>query len=671
MVSVSRHDDAERILEGLDPEQRQVAAALVGPVCVVAGAGTGKTRAVTHRIAYGVRTGTYNPAAVMALTFTTKAAGELRERLAALGVSGVQARTFHSAALRQLSYFLPRVEHRAVPRLVEHKARLVATAARRLGLEVDRAAIRDLAAEIEWAKVNLWTAQDYQTKAAKAGRGQPGGYAPLAVARLMNLYEEILSESQAMDFEDVLLATAGLLMSHPAVANQVRSQYRHYVVDEYQDVSPLQQRLLDLWLGERQEVCVVGDPAQTIYTFAGARSDFLTGFTRRYPKAVRLELVRDYRSTPQVVGLANAVVRAGPGVGAVELVAQRPAGPEVRFQRYGDDTEEATGVVQQIADLIEQGVPAEEIAVLYRANSQSEPFEAALASAGIAHKVRGGERFFDRPEVRQALVLLRAESKTSSDLTELERVHEVLRGSGWTPQPPSTRGAQRETWESLDALASLSQDLLSGGAGTLAELVAQIDFRASNQHAPTPAGVQLASLHASKGLEWEAVFLVGLSNGLMPISLADTPAQVEEERRLLYVGITRAKVHLFLSFAAARVVGGSANRRASRFLKGLWPGARRSTSSGGKPAVPALADLTAQQAAVFEALKQWRLDLAKQAGLPAFTVLTNVTLRALAVEGPTTVKDLAAIPGIGPSKLERYGEELLGLLAAFQPDESS
>ena len=660
MVSVSKHDPAEAVLEGLDPEQRQVATTLLGPVCVVAGAGTGKTRAVTHRIAYGVRTGTYNPGAVLALTFTTRAAGELRDRLGQLGASGVQARTFHSAALRQLAYFLPRAENRALPKIVDHKAPLVATAAKRLGLEIDKAAVRDLAAEIEWAKVNLWTAQDYQDRAGSAGRGLVAGYQPVAVARLIRGYEEVLGENQAMDFEDVLLAAAGLLVTHAGVADQVRSAYRHFVVDEYQDVSPLQQRLLDLWLGQRREVCVVGDPAQTIYTFAGAKPTFLTGFTRRFPEAVKVELVRDYRSTPQVVGLANQVVARGPQVGAVQLVAQRPPGPAVRFERYSDDAEEAAGTAQQISLLLDQQVPADQIAVLYRTNAQSEPFEAALNEAEIPYTVRGGERFFERPEVRHAMVMLRAEAKADSPDSPLERIRQVLVAGGWSERPPAERGARRERWESLDALDALFQDLLATGPVNLADLVALVDQRIGQGHVPRSAGVQLATLHAAKGLEWEAVFLAGLSNGLLPISLADQPEQIEEERRLLYVGITRAKRHLCLSYAAARLVGGTANRRASRFLKGIWP----ATGPAGraKAKVAALDQLTPDQLASFESLRQWRLAVAQQAGLPAYTVLPDVTLRALAASRPQNTAALVQVPGIGPTKLERYGAELLALL---------
>jgi DNA helicase-2/ATP-dependent DNA helicase PcrA len=658
---------ADALLDALDPEQREVASTLLGPLRVLAGAGTGKTRAITHRIAYGVRTGTYNPASVLAVTFTSRAAGEMRERLRSLGAPGVQARTFHAAALRQLGYFLPKVEHRALPRLVEHKAPLVAQAAARLGIEVDRAAIRDLASEIEWTKLHLWTSDDYQDRATQEGREPVAGCDAIAMARLIHVYEQVLAESEAMDFEDVLLATCGLLVAHPRVAEEVRAQYRHFVVDEYQDVSPVQQRLLDLWLGGRNEVCVVGDPNQTIYSFAGASAHYLTGFEQRYPNARTVELVRDYRSTPQVVSLANSVLLRGGDSAGVELVAQRPSGPPVAFKTYADDVEEATGTVARLAELINSGVEPNEIAILYRTNGQSEPFETALTHAQIGYQVRGGEKFFSRQEVRQAIVLLRGASKAAVSDDVLYEARELLRSRGWSEQAPVGRGAVRERWESLDALAALVADLVHGGATTLAQVVAGIDERAAIGHTPVSRGVTLASLHAAKGLEWDAVFLVGLSEGLVPISLAIGPEEIAEERRLLYVGITRAREHLALSYARSRNPGGAPTRKPSRFLDGLWPTAEQVRKRVRGLDVPKEAHLSAAAKARLQQLKKWRDRTAKKAGCPAFTVMTDVTLLALADRAPQSNKELVAIPGIGPVKLELYGQQVLNLLSGKEP----
>ncbi|MFE5291033.1 ATP-dependent DNA helicase UvrD2 [Isoptericola sp. NPDC056618] len=666
--SAPLHPDA--ILDALDPEQRDVALALTGPVCVLAGAGTGKTRAITHRIAYGVRNGTYKPTSVLAVTFTARAAGEMRTRLRDLGVVGVQARTFHAAALRQLGYFWPRVVGGAPPRILEHKAPAVAEAARRVGVSVDRVAVRDLSSEVEWAKVSLVTAEDYVKAAHVDDRPAPSGYDHQTVARLITAYEDVKTERGVIDFEDVLLMLADMLNSHRQVADEVRSQYRHFVVDEYQDVSPLQQFLLDQWLGDRKELCVVGDPSQTIYSFTGATPHYLLDFTRTYSEAQVVRLVRDYRSTPQVVHLANQVLRRGRVPGALELVAQRPAGPPASFTAYDDDDAEATGIAARAGRLIASGVRPSEIAVLYRTNAQSAAFESALADAGISYLVRGGERFFQRKEVRDAIVLLRGAARSADpDQPMQEQVRDVLTTAGWTEQPPAARGAARERWEAMQALVGLADDVAAAAPqdapATMATLVGELEERASAQHAPTVEGVTLASLHAAKGLEWDAVFLAGVSEGLMPISLAETDEAVAEERRLLYVGITRAREHLELSFARSRNPGGRATRKRTRFLDGLWPDDPSDRRGRGRAVRgQARQQLTGEHdVALFDALREWRLSVARETDKPAFTVLGDSTLAAIAELRPTSVAQLARVNGVGPAKIDRYGQTILAIVA--------
>ena len=659
---------ADDLLDALDPDQREVALALAGPVCVLAGAGTGKTRAITHRIAYGVRTGVYRPSAVLAVTFTARAAGEMRTRLRELGVGGVQARTFHAAALRQLGFFWPKVIGGAPPRILEHKATAIAEAASRLGLDVDRLAVRDLASEVEWSKVSLVTADDYVRATAAIDRPAPSGYDHQAVARLITAYEDVKTERGVIDFEDVLLMLGDMLHSRRDVAEEVRAQYRHFVVDEYQDVSPLQQFLLDQWLGGRQELCVVGDPSQTIYSFTGATPHHLLTFRSQHPTAQVIRLVRDYRSTPQVVSLANRLLARrdarGRGAAPLELVAQRPDGPPIGFTVYDDDDVEATGVAQRVARLVAAGTRPSEIAVLYRTNAQSEPFEQALAAAGIGYLVRGGERFFARREVRDAMVLLRGAGRSADAETPMvETVRDVLISAGWSPEPPAARGAVRERWESMQALVGLADDLAARFQASYADFLTELDERASAQHAPTVEGVTLASLHAAKGLEWDAVFLAGLSEGLMPISLAETDAAVAEERRLLYVGITRAREHLELSFARSRTPGGRATRRRSRFLDGLWP-EPAAASSRGRGRVARGGPLTGEfDAGLYDRLASWRSGVAVDAGLPAFTVLVDRTLEAIAELRPATLPELAAIKGMGPAKLAQYGATILAIIA--------
>nr|WP_281254655.1 ATP-dependent DNA helicase UvrD2 [Streptomyces aidingensis] len=701
---------ADAVLEGLDPEQREVATTLRGPVCVLAGAGTGKTRAITHRIAYGVRSGVLPPAGVLAVTFTNRAAGEMRGRLRALGAEGVQARTFHSAALRQLQFFWPRAVGGEPPRVLERKVQLVAEAAARSRIRLDRPELRDVTGEIEWAKLTQTVPEDYPAALVKAGREAPRD--PAETARVYAAYEQLKRDRDAMDFEDVLLLTVGILQDRPDIADTVRRQYRHFVVDEYQDVSPLQQRLLELWLGERDSLCVVGDAGQTIYSFTGATPDFLLDFRTRHPGATVVKLVRDYRSTPQVVRLANGLLAQAGGRAAehrLELVSQRPPGPEPVFTEHRDEPAEAEATAAAVRDLVRAGTPAGQIAILYRVNAQSGIYEQALADAGVPYQMKGAERFFDRAEVRQAGLALRGAARAGGAndaalegaVTLPEQVGAVLGTQGWTPQPPSGTGAVRDRWESLRALVRLAEDFAAARpeAG-LAEFHAELEERARVQHAPAVDGVTLASLHAAKGLEWDAVFLVGLTDGMLPITHARTPEQIEEERRLLYVGVTRARKYLTLSWALARSPGGRASRRPSRFLDGLRPGsgAARGRGPGGgggiergsgpasgrrrqrEPARCRVCGSSLTEAAgiklrrcadcpatmdeeLYERLRGWRLERARELGRPAYAVFTDVTLTAIAEDVPSATEELARIPGVGPHKLRQFGEEVLALCA--------
>ncbi|MET7605655.1 ATP-dependent DNA helicase UvrD2 [Streptomyces avermitilis] len=708
-------DSADAVLDGLDPEQRAVATALHGPVCVLAGAGTGKTRAITHRIAYGVRAGILQPSSVLAVTFTNRAAGEMRGRLRQLGASGVQARTFHSAALRQLQYFWPKAVGGGLPRIVDRKIQIVADAAAACRIRLDRGELRDVTAEIEWSKVTQTVPADYAAAAAKAAREAPRD--PAEIAQIYATYEDLKRDRAVIDFEDVLLLTVGILQDRHDIAEAVRAQYQHFVVDEYQDVSPLQQRLLDLWLGERDSLCVVGDASQTIYSFTGATPDHLLDFRIRHPGATVVKLVRDYRSSPQVVHLANGLLAQARGRAAehrLELISQREPGPEPVYTEYTDEPAEAEGAARRIRDLLASGVPAAEIAILFRTNSQSEIYEQALADAGVPYQLRGAERFFDRPEVRKAGVALRGAARFGGNDTLLDdavdlpsQVRAVLSGEGWTSRPPAGSGAVRERWESLAALANLAQDFAAAKPdATLGDLVAELDERASAQHAPTVQGVTLASLHSSKGLEWDVVFLVGVAEGMMPITYAKTDEQIEEERRLLYVGVTRARQHLSVSWALSRSPGGRPNRRPSRFLDGLRPGSVTTTGRGARaggaggiergfagsatspaprrisrtPARCRVCGRTLSDAGemklmrcedcpsdmdegLYERLREWRAVQAQRSGQPAFCVFTDKTLMAIAEAVPDDEGDLARIPGVGVRKLNRYGADVLTICA--------
>lgn len=706
MISSADPQTADDILAALDPEQREVAANPTGPMVVLAGAGTGKTRAITHRIAYGVRSGAYQPQRVLAVTFTARAAGEMRTRLRDLGVVGVQARTFHAAALRQLHYFWPQAIGGAAPEVMAHKVPAVAEAASRMGMRLDRSELRDVAAEIEWSKVSLLTPETYAAAARRDQREAPG-MDHTAMARLIATYEEVKGERGVIDFEDVLLLTVGILEERDDIARTVRDQYRHFVVDEYQDVNALQQRLLDLWVGGRGDICVVGDPAQTIYSFTGATPQHLLRFTSTHPGAATVRLVRNYRSTPPVLALANRLLTDPSGQrrgGAVELVPQREGGEPPRLTALDDDPAEAAWVADRIKELVAQGRPLREIAVLFRTNGQSESFESALADADVPYLVRGGERFFSRKEVREAILLLRGAARTDDGSKPLPAfVGDVLGGMGWHEDPPSSSGAVRARWESLKALVDLSARLASTTPDArLPDLVRDLDERIAAQHAPDVEGVTLASLHAAKGLEWDVVFLVGCSDGLMPIMMAEGPEEIEEERRLMYVGVTRAREVLHLSWARARTPGARGTRRVSRFLdqaSGILGEGARSTpkrakaarGSGGplkaaRPKVCKVCGTELQTAterasgrcpqcpptydeATFERLRSWRLAVSRAASVPAFVVFTDATLEAIAEAEPAHQRDLSAISGVGPRKLSLYADQVLAVVGGADPDE--
>jgi DNA helicase-2/ATP-dependent DNA helicase PcrA len=655
--------DPESVLSALDPEQRLVALATHGPVCVLAGAGTGKTRAVAHRVAYAVLTGVVDPRHVLALTFTTRAAGELRARLHQLGgatggLDRVQARTFHSAALRQLVHFWPQAVGGRPPAVLNSKISLLAEAARRLRASVGPPELRDVASEVEWAKVTQVRPGDYEQSARNAGRTPP--VAAELVARIYAAYEELRRERHLVDFESVLELTAAILADHRPAAVAVSDQYRYFVVDEYQDVNPLQKLLLDMWAAERDDLCVVGDPRQTIYSFAGATSSYLTGFQAEFPDATVISLVRNYRSSPQIVALANQVATVGRPDLAPPLIAQAGAGPAPEFAEYSDDEQEAAAVAGRVLTLVADGTPLGQMAVLVRTNAQTLAFERAFAEAGVPCQVRGADRFFDRPEIRQATGLLKAAAKSARPDPPVAQpagpaatramhspkpvgtaggglageVRHILAGLGLTREPPAGRGVARERWESLEALAQLAEDFFADGSGdsvgfpesadslesadspesadlpepaeshesadsrgspgpgksagsadSMGAFVAELARRATIEHAPALDGVTLASLHAAKGLEWDAVFLPGLTDGTMPIVYAQTNEAIAEERRLLYVGITRARQRVFLSWALARSAGARGSRKPSRFLDGLrYPRSRFRAGSGGRKA---------------------------------------------------------------------------------------
>jgi DNA helicase-2/ATP-dependent DNA helicase PcrA len=737
---------ADSLVADLDDEQREAVLAPRGPVCVLAGAGTGKTRTITHRIAQLVATGHVAAGQVLAVTFTQRAAGEMRARLRALGdaaqtgsgVGSVQAMTFHAAAHRQLRYFWPRVVGDTGWQLLDTKFAVVARGASRAGLHLSTDDVRDVAGEIEWAKASLISPEHYPDAVAAVARDVP--LDATQVATVYAAYESLKSRGDGvalLDFDDLLLHTAAAIEDDGAVAEEFRDRYRCFVVDEYQDVTPLQQRVLSAWLGDRDDLTVVGDANQTIYSFTGASPRYLLDFSRRFPDAAVVRLERDYRSTPQVVSLANRVIAAARGRVAgskLHLVGQRDPGPTPTFREYPDEVAEAAGAAAAISQLVEAGTPPSQIAVLYRINAQSEVYEEALTEAGIAYQVRGGEGFFSRQEIRQALLVLQRAANRGADVDGAlpdggdplrpapprlrsplpdggdplrpapprlrsplpdggnplpEMVRGLLEPLGLTAEPPTGTRA-RERWEALVALAELvDEEVAHRPQLNLPDLLAELRSRADARHPPVVQGVTLASLHAAKGLEWDAVFLVGLTDGTLPISHAlahgAESEAVEEERRLLYVGITRARMHLALSWALSRNPGGRQSRKPSRFLNGLSPqtqpdpnpsrprrnrgAASRCRICNNQLSTPTAIMLRRCETCAADIddelllqLKDWRLRTAKEMNVPAYVVFTDNTLIAIAELLPADDAALVAIPGIGARKLEQFGPDVLDLV---------
>jgi DNA helicase-2/ATP-dependent DNA helicase PcrA len=554
----------EALLENLDPEQREAAETLVGPTCILAGAGTGKTRTVTHRIAYGIAKGYYAANRVLALTYTNRAAGELRARLRQLGIGAVSVKTFHAAALSQLEFFWPQFAGVPAPAVLESKARLISKVADEIKIRLDAGALRDFAGEIEWRKYSMLSMDEY----AELVKSRPkvAGLSPAKNLELQKAYEDAKIKAQKVDWEDVLVLTLGMLRAEPRALAHVQQQYRFFTVDEYQDISPLQHALLDTWLGNHSDLCVVGDPNQTIYSFTGATSEYLQNFGSRYPDANVIQLTRNYRSTQQIVSFANRLTTESAIV--EPLRSEGDVGLAPRSLSFATVADECAALAATIRTKLDQGVKPSDVAVLYRVNGQSEAIEHALTQAGIDYQVRGGERFFNRPEIQNAIRAVRAEAVSNTDKPLYQSVTEIVRSLGWQTQQPSEKGSTREKWESLNSFLAITEELPEGA--TVADFAKELEERQRSQHEPVKAAVTLSTMHAAKGLEWDMVFILGLTEGYLPITYAQTESEIREEQRLLYVGLTRARKELTLSWAR-RDANSTRDREPSRFLNLLAP----------------------------------------------------------------------------------------------------
>jgi DNA helicase-2/ATP-dependent DNA helicase PcrA len=659
--------DANGFLADLDPEQEAAVRATRGPVAIHAGAGTGKTRVISRRTAYAIATEVVPADQVLVVTFTDKAATEMVERLNALGLPGVTARTFHAHALSQLRHFWPARHGGApMPAILDERGLAIYRLARQLPGNYRFTPSKDLADEIGWAKARRITPRTYESEAARARREPP---IPVdLMVRIFGDYERLKSRSNQLDFDDMLTETVELLETDPEAAEMIRARKSWFSVDEYQDTNPLQQQLLELWLGDRRDVCVVGDEDQTIYTFTGASSEYLTGFVDRHPGATEITLSRNYRSTPEILVLANRLLAAEGR--PKRLVATKPSGPQPTIERLRDGDAEASHLVSTIRGLLGEGTPAAEIAILVRTNAQIPPLEAALTKARIPFRVRG-QRFFERTEIREAIRLLRRLPDDLAGSRLLAAFDAALRRDmGFDEEAPARGAESRERIASLALLLQIAGEAV-GARNALARdaLVAEFESRATGEAAGSAEGVNLLTLHRAKGLEWEAVFLPQLEDGTLPIKQAETDEELAEERRLLYVGLTRARRHLALSWAERRAGTGdrTARRHPSPFLVALRdrPLGSEIDARGRHvttlPSAPMSAGrgLRDVDEPLMAALKAWRLETARSDGVPAYVVATDALLAEIVDQRPTTIPALRRVKGMGPSRLARYGTELL------------
>jgi DNA helicase II / ATP-dependent DNA helicase PcrA len=670
-VAIAPRADADRLLEDLNPAQREAVVTTRGPLAILAGAGTGKTRVISRRAAYAIATDAVTADQVLIVTFTDKAAGEMVDRLAGLGLPGVVARTFHAHALSQIRHFWPsRHDGASLPDLLDTKLPILIRIARGLPGHYRFTAVRDLATEIEWAKSRGIGPAGYEAAAVDRTPPIPADL----MRRVFGDYERAKSRGNRIDFDDLLTFTADLLANDEEAAAIVRSRKSWFSVDEYQDTSPLQQRLLELWAGASTDVSVVGDEDQTIYTFTGATSSYLTGFAERHPGARIVALTENYRSSPQVLDLANRLL-AGEGR-TKGLTATRPDGPPPTFDHHPNADAELAAIVRRIRAWLGEGaaeatgIDAAEIAILVRMNAQLAPLEEALTRAGIAYVVRG-IRFYERREIVAAVAALRRARIESNGPMLAEAIRDLLAkelGHDAAAPPETARGDDaRERAAALETFLAIVDELVAADPATDAEAVlAELRRRAVHEREGSSNGVNLLTYHRAKGLEWDAVILPMLEDGSLPIRQAiDDPAALAEERRLLYVGITRARRLLNISWADRRETRGrDARRQRSRFLDGLLPASpRRVVQHRDRFAVPA-ARRSPNHDPLLAALRAWRTSRARIDAVPAFVVFHDQTLAAIADLRPASLAALRRVQGIGPAKLDKYGDEILAVIDA-------
>jgi len=680
------------LLEGLDENQRLAVEAVRGRVSIIATAGSGKTRVITNRIAHAIETKAQDGETGLALTFTNKAASEIRGRLARLKIPPVAAATFHATALRQLSHFWPQVVGGKLWSVISTKSSLIEEAAVGARISLNDFTRRSVIGEIEWAKSSGLDAESYLKLNRKIDE-----ISSQQIVDIWGRYSDLTKRKQVLDFEDILQLNLGMLANFPDVLQQVRMRYTWFTVDEFQDVTPLQNSLLAQWVGDRNELCVVGDPAQTIYTFAGASANYLQEFKRNHPETLQIELNRTYRCPESICVVANNLMNLSQTPSSM-LSAKSDSGQFV-LKHFSDEEVEANEIAAQISKLIESGVDKREIAVLLRINSMSQVFEAAFDRLNIPYTMRGLTKFFERPEVKQMLIDLRVGSYISSGIDLVAAVKQVASLHGWTEIPKHYSETARSKWESLSALINVAVDLkaLNPNAG-FDEYFAEIAHRTNENYDPQAAAVTISTIHTAKGLEWEHVYIPSVVEGILPFDPKRASENIEEERRLFYVALTRAKQAVYVSTSRTRL---GYENAPSRFLSAVSNTTEAfivpiNQAKVSKPAprpehkvekcrvcergITVVRELALKICAscekftakadfsesVITGLKSWREDYAKQAQMLPWLLLSDLTIEALAEFQPTNIAELNQIHGINSAKSEVIGEELLLVIAANQ-----
>lgn len=682
------------LFSGLDENQRLAVEAVKGRVAIIATAGSGKTRVITNRIAHAISTNAHEAETGLALTFTNKAASEIRGRLAQLKIPPVAAATFHATALRQLAHFWPKVVGGPMWSVISTKSSLIDQAASSAQISLTEVSRRNLISEIDWAKSSGLDAESYLKLNRKLDdlSGQ-------MVVDVWGRYSDLAKRNRVLDFEDILQLNLGMLANFPDVLQQVRMRYTWFTVDEFQDVTPLQNALLQQWVGNRNEICVVGDPAQTIYTFAGANPNFLQEFKQNHPETLQIELNRTYRCPESICQIANNLMSQSPTPSAMVSAKTEPG--QVELDHYLDEEAESIEIANKISGLLQSGVDPRQIAVLLRINSMSQVLEAALTDLNVPFSMRGLPRFFERPEVKQLLLDLRVGSYVSSGIDIVEAVQQVATLHGWIETPKYSSESARTKWEALSALINVARDLKANNpAAGFEEYFAEIAHRTNENYDPQAAAVTICTIHTAKGLEWEYVFIPSVVEGILPFDAKRAPENIEEERRLFYVALTRAKNTVFISTAKTRL---GYENAPSRFLQSVTTTAKAfvaplSVSRVFKPATrPELqvekcrkcdkginevrelalkicrqCEATTIPAKNFEnvkaGLKSWREDYAKQIEMLPWLLLSDLAIDALAEFQPNTIAELKEIHGINSAKSSVIGDEILLVIAANQID---